>query len=131
VPIYEYECDSCGEEHELIQNITAKPIRKCPACGRLKLRRKISRSAFHLKGQGWYVTDYAKNGEKKDDKGEDNGESKSESGVKTETKAESKSSESKSSESKSSESQSSDAKSSESKSGVEQKKEKPKVKSTD
>jgi len=124
VPIYEYECDSCGDE--LIQNITAKPIRKCPACGRLKLRRKISRSAFHLKGQGWYVTDYAKNGEKKDDKGEDNGESKSESGVKTETKAESKSSES-----KSSESQSSDAKSSESKSGVEQKKEKPKVKSTD
>ena len=116
MPIYEYECDSCGEEHELIQNITAKLIRKCPACGRLKLRRKISRSAFHLKGQGWYVTDYAKNGEKKDDKGEDNGESKSESGVKTETKAESKSSESKSSESKS---------------GVEQKKEKPKVKSTD
>ncbi len=126
MPIYEYECDSCGEEHELIQNITAKPLRKCPACGRLKLRRKISRSAFHLKGQGWYVTDYAKNGEKKGDEGKDNGESKSESGVKTETKAESKSSDTKSSESKSS-----DAKSSDSKSGGEKNKEKTKVKSTD
>lgn len=119
MPIYEYECDSCGEEHELIQNISAKPLRKCPACGRLKLRRKISRSAFHLKGEGWYVTDYAKNEDKKSDNG--NGESKSDSSVKTETKAESKSSEPKSN----------GTKSSDSKAGGEKKKEKSKAKSTD
>ena len=64
VPIYEYECGSGGEEHETIQSMSAGPLRKCPACGRLKLRRKISRSAFHLKGEGWYVTDYGKNGKK-------------------------------------------------------------------
>ena len=57
------------------------PIRKCPACGRLKLRRKISRSAFHLKGEGWYVTDYNKNGKKDEDevKKEPTKDSKSES----------------------------------------------------
>ncbi len=131
MPIYEYECNSCGEEHELIQNITAKPLRKCPACGRLKLRRKISRSAFHLKGEGWYVTDYAKNGESKDDKSKAKDESKSDSSAKSDTKAESKSSDSNSSESKSSDSNSSKSKSSDSKSGGEKKKEKSKAKSAD
>lgn len=69
MPIYEYECGSCGEEHEVIHGISAEPLRKCPACGQLKLHRKISLSAFHLKGKGWYVTDYGKNG-KKDSKQE-------------------------------------------------------------
>lgn len=67
MPIYEYECGSCGKEREVIQGMSEGPIRKCPACGRLKLRRKISRSAFHLKGEGWYVTDYNKNGKKDED----------------------------------------------------------------
>jgi putative FmdB family regulatory protein len=65
VPIYEYECDVCEEEHELIQKISDKPFRKCPSCGALKLRRKVSLSAFHLKGEGWYATGYG-NGKKKD-----------------------------------------------------------------
>ncbi len=66
MPIYEYACGACGEEHEFIQKMGASALRKCPACGALKLRRKISRSAFHLKGEGWYVTDYAANGKKED-----------------------------------------------------------------
>ncbi len=92
MPIYEYECGSCGEEHETIQSMSAGPLRKCPACGRLKLRRKISRSAFHLKGEGWYVTDYGKNGNKPEKDGAAK-ESKSESttATATETKSESKS----------------------------------------
>jgi putative FmdB family regulatory protein len=65
VPIYEYECGFCKEQHELIQKISDKPFRKCPSCGSLKLRRKVSLSAFHLKGEGWYATEYG-NGEKKD-----------------------------------------------------------------
>ena len=64
MPIYEYECSGCGDEHEVIQRMGAGAIRKCPSCGALRLRRKISRSAFHLKGDGWYVTDYASNGKK-------------------------------------------------------------------
>ena len=69
MPIYEYECSSCGEEHEVIHGMLDVLVRKCPACGQLKLHRKISLSAFHLKGKGWYVTDYGKN-EKKDSKQE-------------------------------------------------------------
>ncbi len=66
VPIYEYECSACGDEYEIIQKMGAGALRKCPSCGVLRLRRKISRSAFHLKGDGWYVTDYASNGKKKE-----------------------------------------------------------------
>ncbi len=70
MPIYEYECSTCGEEHEVIQRMGDDALRECPGCGALGLRRKISRSAFHLKGTGWYVTDYASNGkEKKEDAG--------------------------------------------------------------
>ncbi len=84
MPIYEYECRACGDEHEIIQKMSEGPLRKCPSCGALKLRRKISRSAFHLKGDGWYVTDYAKNGKDKEK------ESVQESSSKSETKSESK-----------------------------------------
>lgn len=66
MPIYEYGCEACGEEHEIIQKMGAGALRKCPSCGALRLRRKISRSAFYLKGAGWYVTDYASNGESKE-----------------------------------------------------------------
>ena len=66
MPIYEYVCHQCDHEIEVVQKITAGSLRKCPSCNSLKLRRKISRSAFHLKGDGWYVTDYAK-AEKKDE----------------------------------------------------------------
>ena len=84
MPIYEYECISCGEEHEVIHGMLDVLVRKCPACGRLKLRRKISLSTFHLKGEGWYVTDYSKNG-KKDSKQEKQ-KSKSKSKSTTEKK---------------------------------------------
>ena len=66
MPIYEYECSACGDEHEVIQKIGAGALRKCPSCGALRLRRKISRSAFHLKGDGWYVTEYASNGKEQE-----------------------------------------------------------------
>ncbi len=71
MPIYEYECSACGDEHEVIQKMGAGALRKCTGCGALRLRRKISRSAFHLKGEGWYVTDYASNGQKKDTDSQD------------------------------------------------------------
>ncbi len=90
MPIYEYECRACGDEHEIIQKMSEGALRKCPSCGALKLHRKISRSAFHLKGDGWYATDYAKNGK---DKGKEaDKESSSKSETKSETKSDSKSS---------------------------------------
>lgn len=63
MPIYEYYCDACGHEFEVMQKISDKPIRKCEKCGRLKVKKKVSRTTFVLKGSGWYVTDYGgKNG---------------------------------------------------------------------
>lgn len=59
MPIYEYLCNSCGHQFEEWQKITDGPVRKCPSCGKNKVERIVSLSAFHLKGSGWYVTDYS------------------------------------------------------------------------
>ncbi len=64
MPIYEYECRRCGHDFETIQRFSDKPLRKCPECGKLSLRKKISAAAFHLKGTGWYVTDFRDQGKK-------------------------------------------------------------------
>jgi putative FmdB family regulatory protein len=60
MPIYEYRCDGCGHQFEEFQKITDAPVRTCPECGRRKVRRLISQTSFVLKGDGWYVTDYAR-----------------------------------------------------------------------
>ena len=57
MPIYEYECTRCGSQQEVIQKFSDKPIVKCSRCSG-KLQKLISQSSFHLKGSGWYVTDY-------------------------------------------------------------------------
>ncbi|MBC8432822.1 MAG: zinc ribbon domain-containing protein [Desulfobacterales bacterium] len=58
MPIYEYECMQCGKIDEVIQKFHEKPLKKCNHCSG-KLQKLISHSSFHLKGTGWYVTDYA------------------------------------------------------------------------
>jgi putative FmdB family regulatory protein len=58
MPIYEYECSKCGQIEEIFQKFSDKPLVKCQDCGG-KLHKLISQSSFHLKGTGWYVTDYA------------------------------------------------------------------------
>jgi len=58
MPIYEYECTKCGHQTEVWQRITDQGLTKCEHC-KGKMRRLISQSSFHLKGTGWYVTDYA------------------------------------------------------------------------
>lgn len=58
MPIYEYECQACGHQFEEWQKISDSPVRKCPTCGQRKVERLVSLSSFHLKGGGWYVTDY-------------------------------------------------------------------------
>lgn len=105
MPIYEYQCEKCGEFEEM-QRITDPALERCPRCRR-KVRRLMSATSFHLKGSGWYVTDYARagtaNGAKKESgaaseaKAESKAENKSESksANKSESKSESKSAESK------------------------------------
>jgi len=58
MPIYEYECTNCGRIVEAIQKFSERPLTKCTHCSG-KLQKLISHSSFHLKGTGWYVTDYA------------------------------------------------------------------------
>ena len=58
MPIYEYECTKCGKIEEALQKFSDKPLTKCRHCAG-KLTKLVSQSTFHLKGSGWYVTDYA------------------------------------------------------------------------
>ncbi len=58
MPIYEYECEKCGNVLEAFQSFSDKPLTKCSSCSG-KLHKIISQNTFHLKGSGWYVTDYA------------------------------------------------------------------------
>ena len=58
MPIYEYECSRCGRVEEIFQKFSDKPLTKCKKCSG-KLHKLISHSSFHLKGTGWYATDYA------------------------------------------------------------------------
>ena len=58
MPLYEYECTKCGEIEEALQRFSDKPLAKCKHCSG-RLHKLISQSTFHLKGTGWYVTDYA------------------------------------------------------------------------
>jgi putative FmdB family regulatory protein len=60
MPIYEYECSKCGHQTETWQKFSDAPITKCEMC-RGKMKKLISQSTFHLKGTGWYATDYASN----------------------------------------------------------------------
>jgi putative FmdB family regulatory protein len=69
MPIYEYQCQSCGHEHEALQKLGADPIVICPACTKPELMKKISAAGFRLKGSGWYETDF-KSGTKKNVVGE-------------------------------------------------------------
>lgn len=73
MPIYEYLCEKCGHEFEREQRITEDPVKICPRCRAQKVRRLISRTAFVLKGGGWYSDLYASakpGAEAKEDAGE-------------------------------------------------------------
>ncbi len=91
MPTYEYVCDQCGHAFEEFQSITAKPLRKCPACRKSALRRLIGTGAGILfKGSGFYQTDYRTDSYKKAAEKENGGsstKSDSKKDSKTETKA--------------------------------------------
>ncbi len=64
MPTYDYVCEECGHEFEKFQSIKASSLRKCPECGKLKLRRVIGAgAALIFRGSGFYCTDYRKGSE--------------------------------------------------------------------
>jgi putative FmdB family regulatory protein len=66
MPTYDYQCDACGHAFEQFQSITAAPLKKCPDCGKLKLKRLLGTGAgLIFKGAGFYETDYRSESYKK------------------------------------------------------------------
>jgi putative FmdB family regulatory protein len=59
MPLYEYECDTCGHRFEVIQKFSDAPVLECPKC-QGAVRKLFSSPAIQFKGSGWYITDYAK-----------------------------------------------------------------------
>ena len=64
MPIYAYQCASCGHELEALQKMADAPLTDCPACQQPALSKKVTAAAFRLSGGGWYETDF-KAGNKK------------------------------------------------------------------
>jgi putative FmdB family regulatory protein len=92
MPIYEYRCGACGQEHEALQKVSEPPLVQCPACGKPQLHKLLSAAGFQLKGSGWYATDFKGNGKKKtEEKKPEQKESKTDSKTETKPKPETKS----------------------------------------
>ncbi len=71
MPIYEYKCDHCGKQTELVQKFSDPPATECPHCGEHNLNKLVSAAAFHLKGSGWYETDFKGKPKQTEDKKQD------------------------------------------------------------
>ncbi len=97
MPIYEFQCDACGHQFEMLRKINDE-LPPCPECNKSDVRKLVSSAAFHLKGSGWYKSDYKNTGAKTESnksEGDANKENKKEEGGKTDngtaTKSENKS----------------------------------------
>ncbi len=58
MPIYEYQCQACEHEFEIIQKMSDDPLLECPECHQPKLKKLVSAAGFRLKGSGWYESDF-------------------------------------------------------------------------
>jgi len=76
MPIYEYQCGRCGHRLEALQKLSEPPLTDCPECHEAALERLISAAAFHLKGTGWYATDFRDKGRPKEKKADGEGDAK-------------------------------------------------------
>jgi len=91
MPIYEYRCQTCQHEMEVMQKITEEALTKCPECGKDTLTKLISRSSFQLKGKGWYATDFKNSSKTPASESKSPSTSDSQPEKKSENKSESKS----------------------------------------
>ena len=65
MPIYAFECSSCGHDFDRLQKLSDPDPTECPQCGKPDLRRQLTAPAFRLAGSGWYETDFKKDGDRK------------------------------------------------------------------
>lgn len=66
MPLYEYECDACGQRFEVIRKFSESNLSECTLCGKGPVRRLMSSPAIQFKGTGWYITDYSSKGKSSD-----------------------------------------------------------------
>ena len=65
MPIYAFECTSCGHQFDRLQKLSDADPSACPQCGAEQVRRQLTAPSFRLSGGGWYETDFKKDGDKK------------------------------------------------------------------
>ena len=58
MPIYDYQCSSCGHKAEVMRKISAANVEACPECGKETFAKQVSAPSFQLTGSGWYATDF-------------------------------------------------------------------------
>ncbi len=97
MPLYEYQCESCGHRFEVIQKFSDDLVSVCPNCGKGPVVKLLSSPAIQFKGSGWYITDYARKDSGKDS-GKESGKSTGSSSGSSDTSTTSGSSKSDSSE---------------------------------
>jgi putative FmdB family regulatory protein len=89
MPLYEYQCEACGQRFEVIQKFSDPPPDACRKCGKGPVQRLLSSPAIQFKGTGWYITDYAQKGKSGDSSGGQAGKSESSTSSDSTTKSES------------------------------------------
>ena len=89
MPLYEYQCDVCGERFERIQKYSDALVSVCPACGGA-VKKLISSPAIQFKGSGFYITDYAKSGGSETEKADKKAEKAEKAGTSDKPAGESK-----------------------------------------
>ncbi|MDO9364918.1 MAG: zinc ribbon domain-containing protein [Methylotenera sp.] len=67
MPIYDYQCSSCGHKAEVMRKMSAASVEACPVCGKETFAKQVSAPSFQLTGSGWYATDF-KGGHKPESK---------------------------------------------------------------
>lgn len=87
MPIYEYQCQSCGHSFDAIQKFSDAPLKQCPECQQDALSKLISAPSFHLKGSGWYETDFKNKNKPGEGKAAAGGEAKSDTSANSAVKA--------------------------------------------
>ena len=97
MPIYEYECQSCGHVLDALQKISDDPLKHCPSCGEAALKKLLSAPRFRLKGSGWYETDFKDKNRRNIASSDSKTSDSKTSGTKADTKTSAKSSDTSSS----------------------------------
>jgi putative FmdB family regulatory protein len=86
MPLYEYQCEACGQRFEVIRKFSDPPLEACALCGKGPVQRLLSSPAIQFKGSGWYITDYSQKGKSSESSSAAKSDSSSSETKSTETK---------------------------------------------